>query len=104
MFRTFVLSLVLALGLVGAAQAQSLDSLRASGAIGERYDGLVVARDPSAAGTAAQVNQQRQQIYRERAAEQGVPMEQVGQVYAQQIMRQAPAGTWFQDRSGAWRQ
>lgn len=84
------------------AHAQSLDSLRASGALGERYDGLVVVRQSSAEATriASEVNAQRQAIYKERAAEQGVPWDQVGRVYARQIFDQAPKGTWFLTEQG----
>ena len=39
-----------------------------------------------------------------RAAEQGVAADAVGKVYAQQIIQNAPAGTWFLDPSGGWRQ
>lgn len=103
MLRMFLITCALFLGLTSAAQAQSLDDLRAAGTIGERYDGLVVARDPALAGFADQVNQQRLQIYRDRAAQQGVTVEQVGEVYARQITGSAPAGTWFLDRGGNWR-
>lgn len=92
--------------LAGPAAAQSLDQMRASGKVGERYDGYAVARDNSAQveNFVAQVNRQRKGIYTERAQAQGVPVEQVGRVYAQQIIRSAPAGTWFLDDSGRWRQ
>ena len=84
------------------AWAQSLESLRASGALGERYDGLVAVRQASAEANriAAEVNAQRQAIYRQRAAEQGVPWDQVGRVYARQIFGQAPKGTWFLTEQG----
>jgi hypothetical protein len=103
MLRAFLIVLLLAVGAAQPAAAQSLDSMRASGAVGERYDGLLVARDPGAKGFVDQVNRQRLQIYRDRAAQQGVTPEQVGQVYAQQIIRNAPGGTWFLDRNGNWR-
>jgi len=104
--------LILVLGLLlafnaPAAMAQSLDALRASGAIGERYDGLVVVRDPGAAGAhsvANEVNAKRRSLYEERAASQGVKPEDVGRVYASQIMQKAPGGTWFLGENGNWRQ
>ena len=102
MLRKLFLSIALLLGLTAAAAAQSLDSLRASGAVGERYDGMAVARDGSAAGVVNQVNKQRLEIYRRDAAREGVSVQQVGEVYANQIRRSAPPGTWFQDRSGRW--
>lgn len=104
--------LLLVLGLlltvaVPAAMAQSLDELRASGAIGERYDGYVEVRDPGAAGAnsvAREVNAKRQALYEERAASQGVSPADIGQLYAGQIMQKAPGGTWFLDENGNWRQ
>lgn len=102
MLRKLFLSIALLLGLTAAAAAQSLDSLRASGAVGERFDGMAVARDSSAAGVVNKVNQQRLQIYQDRARQEGVSVQQVGEVYANQIRRSAPSGTWFQDRSGRW--
>jgi uncharacterized protein YdbL (DUF1318 family) len=90
-----------------AAMAQSLDELRASGAIGERYDGYVAVRDSGAAGAksrAKKVNAERRSIYEERAAAQGVTPEKIGRLYAGQIMQKAPGGTWFLDENGNWRQ
>lgn len=106
----FLVLIVFALAalLAGApAQAQSLDQLRASGAIGERWDGYVVVRDANAAGaqaTAEKVNAKRRQLYAKRASKEGATPEQVGQVYAQQILQQVPAGTWFLEQNGQWRQ
>lgn len=85
-----------------AASAASLDQLRASGAIGERYDGLVVARDPSVADQVEAINAQRLKIYREKAAAEGVPLDQVGRVYAKEIVGKAPKGTWFLKENGSW--
>ena len=101
-----VLSLLLAIA-APAAMAQSLDSLRASGAIGERYDGFVTVRDANAAGAksvADEVNAKRRTLYEQRAASEGVSPEDVGRVYAAQIMQQAPKGTWFLDANGNWQQ
>ena len=86
------------------ALAQDLDALRASGAVGERFDGYLVARDGSAQGFVDQVNAKRRQIYQQRAASQGVGADQVGMVYAKEILGDAPAGTWFQKPDGSWAQ
>jgi hypothetical protein len=104
--------LILVLGLLlaftaPAAMAQSLKDLRASGAIGERYDGFAEVRDSGAAGAnsrAKMVNAERRSIYEERAAAQGVTPEEIGRLYAGQIMQKAPGGTWFLDENGNWRQ
>ncbi|MCH8926534.1 MAG: YdbL family protein [Proteobacteria bacterium] len=87
-----------------AAGAQSLNALRASGAVGEGYDGF--ARVRKAGGGARSVvdavNAKRRAIYAERAKEQGTTADQVGRVYARQILGKAPAGTWFLKESGKW--
>ncbi|MFQ5466892.1 MAG: YdbL family protein [Kiloniellaceae bacterium] len=89
---------------VGISWAQSLDDLRASGAVGERFDGYLEARDPSAQGFVDRVNAKRREIYASRAAAQGVTVQEVGMVYAKSILADSPAGTWFLTASGAWRQ
>lgn len=107
--RAVFLVALAALGLslwVATAEAQSLDSLRASGVVAERFDGYLVLRQgdapASARATVEQVNEKRRQIYAERAAQQGVPPDQVGRVYARQIFQEAPTGTWFLDEAGKW--
>jgi uncharacterized protein YdbL (DUF1318 family) len=90
------------------ATAQTLNQLRASGAVGEKFNGLAVARDAGASAqiraTVADVNKKRREIYAKRAAEQGVPADQVGRVYAKQIFEKAPKGTWFLGENGRWTQ
>jgi uncharacterized protein YdbL (DUF1318 family) len=87
-------------------QAQSLDALRASGVVAERYDGQVVLRQPNAApdvrALVERVNAERVRIYAQRAREQNVPADQVGRVYAAEIMQKAPAGTWFLGEGGSY--
>lgn len=107
--RRYVLSLLALAGLALVlpplpAVAQSADALRASGAAGERWDGYMVARDGSAAGAVAAINAERRGVYEARAAERGVPAVEVGKVYHQQIVQQAPAGTWIQAQDGRWSQ
>jgi hypothetical protein len=89
--------------LSGPVSAQTLDELRASGKVGERYDGFAVARDPSAADLVGEVNARRRGVYEQRAAEQGVSVEAVGAVYAKEIVDQVPAGTWVLTADGEWR-
>jgi len=84
--------------------AQSLDELRSSGKVGERYDGFAVARDSSAANTVKAVNAKRRAIYEQQAAKQKISVEQVGMVYANEIVQQVPNGTWILTADGKWRQ
>ncbi len=98
-----VTTLILGLSLSGPpALAASLDQLRASGAVGERFDGYAKALKSSAAGTVKKVNAQRRKIYAERATSEGVSPDQVGRVYAKQIFAKAPRGTKFLKENGAW--
>ncbi len=85
-----------------SASAQDLDALRAQGAVGERFDGMAVARDSSATAFVEGVNRQREKVYAQRAKEQGVAPEVVGQIFAREIMQQAPSGTWFLDQDNQW--
>ncbi len=103
LFAALALALTLA---VAPASAQSLDQLRKSGAVGERFDGFAVARQGGASARTIvdQVNAKRRQIYAKRASQQGVSVGQVGRVYAKSIMGKAPRGTWVLGESGRWRQ
>lgn len=103
MIRSILLALVVLFALGGGALAQSLDQMRSSGAVGERYDGLLEAREQGAGSYVARVNAERMQIYRDAAQKQGVSVEEVGKVYAQEIIKKAPTGTWFLGPDGNWR-
>jgi uncharacterized protein len=104
--RSLFASLALLLLAAAPAAAQSLEELRKSGAVGERFDGLAVVRE-AGAGTSIEtavreINDKRRMIYAERAKAQSVPATEVGKVYALEIMQKAPAGTWFLDETGKW--
>lgn len=86
------------------AYADKLNDLRLSGAVGEAYDGFARAREGSAKSFVQGVNAQRRKIYTKRAKSQGVSVDQVGRVYAGQIAKKAPSGTWFLLESGKWKQ
>jgi len=104
---TFIaFSIVAALLIVSVppAQAQSLNDLRASGKVGEAFDGFARARDGSVQSVVSSVNAKRRAIYEQRAKEQGITSAQVGQVYAGQITAKSPAGTWILMKSGTWKQ
>ncbi len=106
-FSLFSLLVATALALPLLAEpvaAQSLDELRSSGKVGERYDGFAVARDSSAANLVKTVNAKRRAIYEQQAAKQKISVEQVGMVYANEIVQQVPNGTWILTADGKWRQ
>jgi uncharacterized protein YdbL (DUF1318 family) len=89
-----------------AQQEKPLDAPRAAGIVGERYDGYAVLRDANAPQAikdlVVRVNERRKAYYAKRAVEQKVPEAAVGKIYAQQIIKRAPAGTYFLDESGKW--
>jgi uncharacterized protein len=107
-FSNALLAALLILVAAGSALAQSraLDAPRAAGTVGERYDGYAVVRDPASAGTVSTVvdavNAERRKLYAERAQRENAPADQVGRVYATEIFRSAPSGTWFLKEDGSW--
>jgi uncharacterized protein YdbL (DUF1318 family) len=105
--RRFLLALPLVLlAAAAAAQSRVLDGPRAAGTVGERYDGYAVVRDQTQAASLGplvnQVNAERRQVYAQRAAAEKVSVDQIGRVYAAEILKSAPAGTWFLQESGQW--
>jgi hypothetical protein len=89
----------------GSAQADALlDAFRASGVIAERFDGYVEIRDSNAPSEARalveDVNARRRELYKQRAGESDVPVQEVGKVFAGKIVDTAPSGTYFRQPSG----
>lgn len=101
-----VLAAAAAMVVAVPASAQTLEAARAQGIVAERFDGLVMARgNDASAETRAfveRVNAERRRIYADRARETNAPPDQVGRVYAREIMQNAPAGTWFYSEAGAF--
>jgi uncharacterized protein len=90
---------------VGRAESRLLDAPRAAGIVGERFDGYAVARgsvSPDVAALIDKVNNERRAVYAARAQSENVPVEAIGKIYAAEIMKSAPAGTWFLSESGQW--
>ncbi len=81
-----------------------LDAYRADGVIAERFDGYVEIRDSNAPSAAralvADVNARRRALYTQRASESNVPVEEVGKVFANKIVKTAPPGTYFRRPGG----
>lgn len=105
--RRLLLALPLLFAATAAvAQSRTLDAPRANGSVGERYDGYAVVRDAAQAAALKPlvdgVNAERRKVYTQRAAAEKVPVDQIGRVYAAEIFKSAPAGTWFLQESGQW--
>ncbi len=93
--------------LASPASAAELDELRRSGAVAERFDGYVEARGAASAETqrvVEAVNAQRRQVYQKRAAEQNVPVAEVGKIYFTQILNNLPGGAWIKRPDGSYAQ
>lgn len=95
------------MGAVKARLAQrlgSLDSLKASGAIGENNRGLVELRDasPAAGDLVAAENRDRGTVYAAIAEQTGSSAETVGRARAKQIAAGSAAGVWLQRDNGEW--
>ena len=103
-FYKFIMMTIVVFLLTGGitAWADSLQNLRASGALGESASGYAVARDPSAAAQVKSINKKRKAVYAKKAAAQGVSIDQVGKVYAKEIFKKVPRGTWIQNQKGKW--
>ena len=87
------------------AQGRMLDAPRAAGEVGESYTGYAVVRkqgDAQLNALVANVNAQRRKLYEQRAKAQHAPVDQVARIYAQQIINNAPRGTWIQRENGQW--
>lgn len=96
-------------------QRQVLGPLFDAGAIGFTADGLVTIRDRSAVplserrnieSVVADENRDRKAVYREIAVANGHPEweSEIQQTFADEWVRNARRGWYYQDASGAWRQ
>lgn len=96
----------MALALPSLLQAQGmLDGVRAAGQVGERFDGYAAVRGAAPANVQAlveQVNAQRRALYAEKAAAQKVPADAIGRIYAAEIIRRLPPGSWIFGEDGRW--
>lgn len=102
-FKLAAAALVLiALSSGAFAQSQLLNGPRAAGTVGERYDGLAVVRSGGDAALVDSINAERRKVYAERAKKENVPVDQIARVYAAEILKSAPAGTWFLKEDGQW--
>lgn len=89
-----------------ARAADPLDAPRNAGTVGERYDGYAEVRDGASGdvpGLVQSINDKRRAFYQQKAAEEGVDISAVQEIYAKAIYDKAPSGWWFLTKSG-WKQ
>lgn len=97
----------LAIPSLSMAQDRPLDAPRAQGLVGERFDGYAVVRGNAPANIVAlvqQTNAERKALYTREAQSAKAPVEAIGKIYAAEIVKSAPAKTWFLSESGTWTQ
>lgn len=102
------LAAVMTLGTASAfaQDASSLATAKAHGLIGETQNGFVAAVAPSPspeiAAMVEQVNAARLANYREVAARNGTPLEQVESLAGAKLIDLTPTGQFVQDANGKW--
>jgi len=104
--RNLLLVAGLFLTVPAAAQTPAVDSARASGAIGERYDGyLGVAAPVSQAvrGQVGSINIQRRKLYSNLAASKGASPQDVGVTAGCQLLARVGVGQSYMLADGIWR-
>jgi uncharacterized protein len=101
-----LLVLVLFGAVPAAAQTPAVDAARASGVIGERYDGYIGVAGPASAAVRSQVasfNIQRRSLYSRLAASKGVSPQDVGITAGCQLLARVGVGEAYMWADGAWR-
>jgi len=107
----FVLCLLLAAMLIvlpagDGARADALSDARTQGTVGERFDGYLALRNPSAPASARQlvedINTKRRQLYNRVSTREGTTLDAVGRIYAREIVGNVPPGTWILRENGQW--
>lgn len=102
--RFLILVALIAL-LACPAFALELHQARSAGLVGEKADGYVVARKPSAEVNAlvAEVNAKRQQEYARISKENGQTVDVVAKLAAEQIITGLEPGSPYQGTDGSWK-
>lgn len=94
------------IGVVRARMVERLpqiDSLKASGALGETNRGFLEIREGDSGTTvAAEENRDREVVYAELARRTGTSAEAVGRARAKQIANASAPGVWLQRENGEW--
>ena len=89
-----------------AAQTPAIDAARASGAVGERYDGYVGVAAPVSAAVRSQltsINIQRRSLYSRLAASKGASPRDVGITAGCQLLARVSVGEAYMLGDGVWR-
>ena len=88
------------------AQTPAVDAARASGIVGERYDGYMGFAAPGAGAVRSQVatiNIRRRALYSNLAASRGVSPQDVGVTAGCQLLARVGVGEAYMSADGVWR-
>ena len=101
-----LLALILAVAAPAAAQTPAVDAARATGTVGERYDGSLGVAGPVSPAVRSQVsriNIQRRTLYSNLAASRGASPQDVGITAGCQLLRRVQVGESYMLADGQWR-
>ena len=104
--RKLLLLAVLIATAPAAAQTPAVDAARASGIVGERYDGYLGFAAAAPAGLKSQVatiNIQRRSLYSNLAASRGASPQDVGITAGCQLLARVGVGEAYMWADGVWR-
>ncbi len=110
--KTLILALVTTAFMMGAAHADAvkdaIDAAKASGTVGERWDGYVAPVNPPVSANLQQaidtMNLRRKDIYEKAAKKTNATLEQAGVVFAENIITGLPDGYYYLPKGEGWTQ
>jgi len=104
--RSLFTLLLLWLLFVPVAASADIESAKAAGEVGERFDGyLGIVDDKSSAATRAmveEVNAERRSEYEDIAKQNGVAVEQVAALSGKKLIQRTPSGQYIMPTRGRW--
>ena len=101
-----LLILAALLAMPAAAQTPAVNAARASGAVGERYDGYMGVSSPVSGAVRSQlatINIKRRSLYSNLAASKGVSPQDVGITAGCQLLARVGVGEAYMWADGVWR-
>ena len=104
--RILLLFAALAVGAPVVAQTPAVDAARASGVVGERFDGYLGIAVPTSSALRSQVatiNIRRRALYSRLAASKGVSPQDVGVTAGCQLLARVAVGEAYLGNDGRWR-
>jgi uncharacterized protein len=104
--RRLVAAFAIAAAAPAAAQAPALDTARAAGAVGERFDGylgIAATVTPAVRAQVSKINIQRRALYSNLGASKGANPQDVGVTAGCQLLARVTVGETYMWADGKWR-